>query len=145
MVPGWLSDAWGAVFGDDEAGAAQTGEEKRRVFEATASKAVCEGLTREELNAIVRQFKSWPLSGDLYWWLHEYDAAEFEGLRQIGGCPSEQYTPATVTDTQVALALEQERQRSRRWMMGVAVGAAALVGVAAWALWPRRARRRGRR
>lgn len=150
-IPSWLTATWGDIFAgnvgvvDPDTGEIVSGETARRVFEAKASKAVCEGLTREELNALVRRMKSFPLAGDELWWMHEYDAAEFEGLRQLGGCPSESYTPATVTETQIALALEQERARSQRWLIGVGAVTAAIVGLAAWALWPRRRGRKGRR
>lgn len=140
-VPNWLTATWGELFSgevvDPETGEIQTGEQKRRVFEASIAKATCEGLTIEELNALVRQLKSVPFAADL-WWLHEFSAAEYEGLRQLGGCPAEQFTPAEITTQQVAIALEAERKTQRRWMIGVGAGALAIVGLAAWALWPRK-------
>lgn len=150
-IPSWLTATWGDIFSgsvgetDPDTGEIISGEGKRRVFEAYLAKAICQGLTREDANMMIQKVKAFPLDQDLFWWLHELDPAEYEGLRQLGGCPSESFTPAIVTDTQVSLALEQERARSFRWMLGVGGVAAGVVALAAWALWPRRRGRKGRR
>ena len=147
-VPAWLTATWGELLSSDPdptTGEAQTGEQKRRVFEANIAKAVCEGLSLAELNALVSQIQALPLNGDLFWWLHQYSADEYEGLRQLGGCPSEQYTPPAIVDQQISIALEEERAKQRRWTIGLGVGAVLLVGAAAWALWPRRLGYRRRR
>lgn len=150
MIPNWLTATWGEIFSGrsgepDETGEIQTAEMKRRVFEAQLAKASCEGLTMDEANAMVRSIKAWPLQGELFWWLHEYDAQEWQGVKQLGGCPDETFTPAIVTDTQVALAVEQERARASRWMMITGAATLGVVAAAVWALWPRKRSRRGRR
>ena len=144
-ISSWVSATWEGVFGTDPAADNQSAEEKRRTWEAMLSKAICEGMTLEEVNGLVAQTKALEWIADRYWWLVPLTPDAYEGLRRLGGCPSPAFTPLVVADSQVAVAVAAEQERSRRWMMALGVGAVVVVGATVLALWPRRPGSRMRR
>ena len=144
-VSSWVAATVEGVFGTDPAADNETGEQKRRVWESLLAKAICEGMTIEEVNDLVARTKRMPWSADRFWWLSTVTPDDYEGLRRLGGCPSPAFTPLAVADSAVAVAVAQEQERSRRWMMALGIGAAVVVGATVLALWPRRPGSRMRR
>lgn len=122
-------------------------EQDERLFYAQVAKEICsKGYTIEQTNEALRiLIRTLDATGVRPFWLHEVDDKEFLTLQLLADCPPEQYTPAEIVGTQVALAEASAKRRALWWVGGAAVGGAALVGLVAFIAWPTKKRRRRRR